>query len=99
MILANDNWEQIYDLQDVSKIIRENYADELDELIPEHTALEYENLQWNYCEKCDKATDLENEVDDLKEEIERIEKRVVRKILSIIEKFCFSEEFIEYRVN
>lgn len=103
MILVNDNWEQIYDLQDVSKIIRENYnedlADELDELIPEHTASEYENLQWDYYEKCDKLTDLENEIDDLKEEIERTEKRVARELLSIIEKFCFSQESIEYRVN
>lgn len=41
MILINNNWEQIDDLHDVSKIIRENYngdlADELDKLIPEHT--------------------------------------------------------------
>lgn len=28
-----------------------------------------------------------------------IEKRVAREILSIIEQICFSDEFIEYRVN
>lgn len=80
MILVNDNWEQIYDLRDVSKIIRENYnrdlADELDKLIPEHTDEEYGGLQWDYAQKCDKITDLENEIDDLKEEIERLESKI-----------------------
>ncbi len=55
LILVNDNWEQIHDLQDISKIIRENYnedlADELDKLIPEHTNEEYYNLE---CEINDK---------------------------------------------
>lgn len=49
MILVNDNWVQIRDLQDVSKIIRENYnkdlADEFDKLIPEHTDEEYDDLE------------------------------------------------------
>ena len=80
MILVNDNWEQIYDLQDVSKIIRENYnrdlADELDKLIPEHTDEEYEGLQWDYNQKCDKVTDLENEIYDLGKEIERLESKI-----------------------
>lgn len=30
---------------------------------------------------------------------ECIKKRIARKILSIIEKICFSEEFKEYRIN
>ena len=80
MILVNDNWEQIYDLQDVSKIIREYYdrdlADELDKLIPEHTDSEYEVLQWDYDKKCDKITDLENEIDELNEEIEMLEIKI-----------------------
>lgn len=80
MILVNDNWEQVHDLQDVSKIIRENYnedlADELDKLIPEHTDEEYEGLQWDYDQECDKVTDLENEIDNLKEEIERLESKI-----------------------
>lgn len=80
MILVNDNWEQIYDLQDVSKIIRENYnedlADELDKLIPEHTDEEYEGLQWDYDQKCDKVTDLKNEIYDLEKEIERLEIKI-----------------------
>ena len=80
MILVKDNWEQIYDLQDVSKIIREYYnrdlADELNKLIPEHTDEEYEGLQWDYGQKCDKVTDLENEIDDLEKEIERLESKI-----------------------
>ena len=80
MILINDNWEHIYDLQDVSKIIRENYnedlADELDKLIPDHTDSEYEGLQSDYDLKCDKVTDLENEIDDLEKEIERLENKI-----------------------
>lgn len=80
MILVNDNWEQIYDLRDVSKIIRENYnrdlADELDKLIPEHKDEEYEGLQWDYDQKCNKVIDLENEIDDLEKEIERLESKI-----------------------
>ena len=80
MVLINDNWEQIYDLQDVSKIIREYYngdlADELDKIIPEHTDEEYECLQCDYENKCDKIDDLENEIDDLEKEIERLESEI-----------------------
>ena len=80
LILINDNWEHISDLQDVSKIIRENYnrdlADELDKLISEHTDEEYEDLQWDYDHKCDKVIDLENEIDDLQKEIERLEGKI-----------------------
>lgn len=88
MILVNDNWVQIHDLQDVSKIIREYYnrdlADELDELIPEHTDEEYEELQWDYDQKCDKVTDLENEVDDLEGVIDNIESNV-NEIMGMLE--------------
>lgn len=80
MILVNDNWEQIYDLQDVSKIIRENYnrdlADELDKLIPEHTDEEYNSLDWELSEKESKIFDLEDENDRLQSEIERLEERI-----------------------
>lgn len=80
MILVNDNWEEVRDLQDVSKIVKEYFntdlADELDKLIPEHTDDEYEGLQWDYDRECDKVTDLENEIDNLKEEIERLESKI-----------------------
>ena len=77
MILVNDNWEQIYDLQDVSKIIREYYnrdlADELDKLIPEHTDEEYEELEYEVREKSDKIESLEAEISNLENNIERLE--------------------------
>ena len=80
MIYINDHWEEVRDLQDVSRIIRENYnydlADELDKLIPEHTDEEYEGLQWDYDSKCDKVTDLENELSDLEKENKRLEDKI-----------------------
>ena len=80
MILVNDNWEQIHDLQDVSKIIREYYnrdlADELDELIPKHTDEEYEELEWRYEQEHDKVLELVDEIDELREGIERLESKI-----------------------
>jgi len=80
LILVNDNWEKVYDLQDISKIIRENYnedlADELEKLIPEHTDEEYEGLQWNYNLKCEKISDLEDEVSSLESENENLENKI-----------------------
>ena len=80
MILVNEYWEEVRDLQDVSKIIREYFntdlADELDKLIPEHTDDEYDGLMWDYERKCDKVTDLENEISDLEKENERLEEKV-----------------------
>ncbi len=79
MILVNDNWEQVRDLQDISKIIRENYnedlADELDKLIPEYTE-EYERLQWDLNLKCEKISDLENEISSLESENENLENKI-----------------------
>lgn len=66
MILINDNWEMVRDLQDVSNIIREYYnydlADELDNLIPEHTDEEYYDLE-------DELNCKENEIDSLEDEL------------------------------
>ena len=80
MILVNNNWEQVHNLQDVSKIIREYYnrdlADELDELIPEHTDEEYEELEWKYGLEYDKVLELVDEIDELREEIERLESKI-----------------------
>ena len=80
MILVNDNWEQIYDLQDVSKIIRENYnedlADELDKLIPEHTDEEYEGLQNDLWDKENQIDDLESEISTLELENEQLQRQV-----------------------
>ena len=80
MILANDNWEQVHDLQDISKIIRENYnenlADELDKLIPEHTNEEYEGLQMDFNLECEKVSDLEDEISNLESENENLENKI-----------------------
>lgn len=80
MILVNDNWEQIYDLQDVSKIIRENYnrdlADELDKLIPEHTDSEYEELEYDFWDKENKIDDLESEISTLELENEQLQRKI-----------------------
>ncbi len=80
MILVNDNWEPVHDLQDISKIIRENYneelADELDKLIPEHTKEEYEGLQYDFDLKCEKISDLEDEISSLESENENLENKI-----------------------
>ena len=80
MILVNDNWAQIYDLQDVSKIIRENYnrdlADELDKLIPEHTDEEYEGLEDELWEKENIIDDLESKLSTLELENEQLQRKI-----------------------
>ena len=80
MILVNDNWEQIYDLQDASKIIRENYnrdlADELDKLIPKHTDEEYEGLEDELWEKENIIDDLESKLSTLELENEQLQRKI-----------------------
>jgi len=80
LILVNDNWEKVYDLQDISKIIRENYnedlADELDKLIPEHTDEEYEGLRYDFDLKCEKISDLEDVILGLESENENLENKI-----------------------
>ena len=76
MILVNDNWEQIYDLQDVSTLIREYYnrdlADELDILIDKT----YQGFQCELREKEDKISELENDIIDLELEVQYLRKQV-----------------------
>lgn len=80
MILVNDNWEQVRDLQDISKIIRENYnrdlADELDKLIPEHTNKEYYNLECEISDKDSEISSLEDEISNLESENENLENKI-----------------------
>ena len=80
MILVNDNWKQIHDLQDVSKIIKEYYnrdlADELDKLIPEHTDEEYEGLKDELWEKENRIDDLEGELSTLELENEQLQRKI-----------------------
>lgn len=76
MVLINDNWEQIYDLQDVSKIIRENFsydlADELDKLIPEHSDEEYYELECKLDDAYGEIISLEVEISGLESDIETL---------------------------
>ncbi len=91
MILINDNWWQIRNLQDISKIIRENYnedlADELDDLIPEHSKEEYEGLRYDFDLKCEKISDLEDEISSLESENENLENKIeeLRKQIESLE--------------
>ncbi len=89
MILVNDNWEPVRDLQDISKIIRENYnedlANELDDLIPEHSKAEYEGLRYDFDLKCKKISDLEDEIADLESENESLENKIEELKHKIIE--------------
>lgn len=88
MVLINDNWEQIRCLQDISDIIRKYYneelADELDNLIPEHSDEDYYDLECVLDDKeCDIAAledeiaDMDDEISDLKDEIYDLQNIIV----------------------
>jgi peptidoglycan hydrolase CwlO-like protein len=80
VVLINDNWEEVKDLEDVSKIIREYFnedlAYEMDKMIPEHIDEEYWNLEWQLEEKDGDITSLEDENDTLKNRIEVLEEKI-----------------------
>lgn len=80
MVLIDDNWEEVRDLEDVSKIIREYFnedlADEMDKMIPEHTDEEYQSLKWDLEEKDSKIASLEDENDILENRIEVLEEKI-----------------------
>lgn len=80
MVLINDNWEEVRDLEDVSKIIREYFnedlADEMNKLIPEYTDEEYHGLEWELEEKDSKIASLEDENDTLENRIEILEEKI-----------------------
>lgn len=80
MILINGYWEQIYDLQDISKIIRENYnrdlADELDRLIPKYTNDDYLELKKKYKKSEKRVYELEAENYDLANRVNLLECKV-----------------------
>lgn len=80
MVLINDNWEEVRDLEDVSKIIREYFnedlADEMDKMIPEHTDEEYQDLKWQLEEKDGDITSLKDENDTLENRIEVLEEKI-----------------------
>ena len=72
----NGNWEQIYDFQDVSTLIREYYnrdlADELDKLIDETN----QDFQCELRAKEDKISELENDIIDLELDVQYLIKQV-----------------------
>lgn len=80
MVLINDNWEDVRELEDISKIIREYFnedlADEMDKMIPEHTDEEYWNLEWQLKEKVGDITSLKDENDTLENQIEVLEEKI-----------------------
>ncbi len=87
MILINDNWETIRDLDDISKIIRKYYndelADKLDNLIPEHTDEDYYDLESELMDKEyeifeleDELADKECEIFELKDEIMELQDKI-----------------------
>lgn len=80
MVLINDNWEEVRDLEDVSKIIREYFnedlADEMDKLISEHTDEEYYELKYQLNDKDDYISSLEDENDTLENRIEILEGKI-----------------------
>ena len=75
-----DEREEVRDLEDVSKIIREYFnedlAYEMDKMIPEHTDEEYRDLEWQLEEKDGDITSLEDENDTLKNQIEILEDKI-----------------------
>lgn len=80
MILIGENWEKIRNLQDVSNIIREYYnsdlADEMDNLIPEHSDDEYEDLAFDLNNKEEKIISLEDEIDTLENKVETLKEKI-----------------------
>lgn len=80
MVLINDNWEDVRDLEDVSKIIREYFsedlADEMNNLISEHTDEEYYELEYQLNDKDDYISSLEDENDTLENRIEILEEKI-----------------------
>lgn len=80
MVLINDNWEEVRDLEDVSKIIREYFnedlADEMDKMIPEHTDEEYQDLEWQLEEKDGDIASLEDKNDTLENRIKILEEKI-----------------------
>lgn len=90
MILINDIWHTVRDLEDISNLIREYYnrdlADEMDKLIPVHSDDEYYNLLSTYDKAVienislsDKLNITKNRIDELKDKITELEDKLEQK--------------------
>lgn len=80
MILIEDEWYKVYDLSDISKIIREHYnpdlANEMDKLIPEHSDADYKTLEMKLEDKKDYIASLEDKLDTLENKVEILEEKI-----------------------
>ena len=80
MVLINGNWEEIRDLEDVSKIIREYFNEdlsyELDKLIPSHSDEGYDELKWELEEKESENESLKDEIETLENKVEILEEKI-----------------------
>ena len=94
MILINDNWEQVNDFQDVSRIIREYYnyelADKLDELTYEYFDEERYDLECDLNDAHMEISSLEDEVDGLESAIELLNEEIeeLREYKEMYEDLC-----------
>ena len=90
MILINNTWIQVCDLQDVSDVIREYYnrdlADKMDKLIPIHSDDEYDNLlsatmilQLKNTNLSDELNIAKNRINELKDKIIELEEKLEQK--------------------
>lgn len=90
MVLINDNWEEIRDLEDVSKIIREYFnedlAYEMNKMIPEHGDDEYDDLLSNYNDTSvenmnlsDELIVAKNRINELEDKIAELEEKLEQK--------------------
>lgn len=90
MILINDIWHTIRDLDDVSNLIIEYYnrdlADEMDKLIPVHGDDEYDDLLSNYNDTSVENMNLsyelrvaKNRINELEDKIAELEEKLEQK--------------------
>lgn len=77
LIYINGTWFPVENINDVSTIIREYYntelADQMDQLIPEHTDEEYDELTNDIEDKNSMMDDMEDEIFQLNNKIDELE--------------------------
>ena len=76
LIYINNTWLPVENINDVSTIIREYYntelADQMDQLIPEHTDEEYDELINDIEDKSSMMDDMEDEIFQLNNKIDEL---------------------------
>ena len=80
LIYINNTWLPVENINDVSTIIKEYYnielADQMDQLIPEHTDEEYDELINDIEDKSSMMDDMEDEIFQLNNKIDELEARL-----------------------